>query len=268
MIVNAKHPRHTTHKLHQVGTSWDPLADWYDGWVGKEGSLHHRKLAIPAVLELLAPRSGEKILDIGAGQGVLVPHITESGASYVGIEASSRLLQIARKYHGQQGRFIQGDARRLHKLPGLHAGMFDAAVFLLSIQDMNPLPSILEAVAWVLRGGGRLVLLMTHPCFRVPRQSGWGWQEERKVQYRRIDRYLTPLSVPMKTYPGQHEGTTFSFHRPLQEYVNSLAQYGLLLDQMKEVATYKSARNGQHARAENLAQQEIPLFLGLRARKL
>src|SRR5204863_7009176 len=116
-IVNAKHPRHTTHKLRPVRTSWDPLADWYDGWVGKEGSLHHRQLAIPAVLELLTPQSGEKILDIGAGQGVLVPHIAEKEASYVGVEASSRLLQLARKHHGHQGRFVQGDARRLQKLP-------------------------------------------------------------------------------------------------------------------------------------------------------
>ncbi len=268
MIVSTKYPRHSAQNSRAARTSWDPLADWYDGWVGKEGSLHHRRLAIPAVLELLAPQTGEKILDIGAGQGVLVPHIAGSGAAYVGVEASPRLLQIARKRHGHTGRFIQGDASQLQRLPGLHEGMFDAAVFLLSIQDMDPLPSILESVAWVLRGGGRLVLLMTHPCFRVPRQSGWGWQEERKMQYRRIDRYLTPLSVPMKAYPGQQQGTTLSFHRPLQEYVNCLAECGLLLDQMKEIATYKVVSGGQHARAENLAQQEIPLFLGLRARKL
>ncbi len=253
-------------------SSWEPLADWYDGWMGSEGSLHHRKLAIPTVMELLAVKRGEQILDVGAGQGVLAPYIAGAHASYTGVDASTRLLQLARKHHGDQGRFILGDARKLHTLPGLRKEMFDAAVFLLSIQDMDPLPSVLESVAWMLRGGGRVVILMTHPCFRIPRQSGWGWLPERQVQYRRIDRYLTPLSVPMKTHAKHSRGVTISFHRPLQQYVNSMAACGLMLDHMKEITTYKSARmdasSNTRNKAEETANQEIPLFLGLRARKI
>lgn len=257
------------HATQQVApTSWEPLASWYDGWVGPEGSLHHRKLAIPAALELLQLQAGERLLDIGAGQGVLAPYATEQRALYTGIDASPRLLQLARKHHGQQGKFVLGDACALCSVPGLKASSFDAAIFLLSIQDMNPLPAVLESAAWVLRGGGRLVIVMTHPCFRVPRQSGWGWQAERKLQYRRIDRYLTPLAVPMKAYQGQHRGTTTSFHRPLQEYINALAYSGLFVEQMREITSFKQAANGPRAKAETLANQEIPLFLGLRARKL
>src|SRR5215211_7930873 len=54
-----------------VRTSWDPVAEWYTGWVGESGSKHHQLLALPAALDLLAPASGERILDIGAGPGVL-----------------------------------------------------------------------------------------------------------------------------------------------------------------------------------------------------
>ncbi len=43
-------------------TSWDPVADWYAGWTGAEGSEHHRRLAIPALLDLLAPVPDEHIL--------------------------------------------------------------------------------------------------------------------------------------------------------------------------------------------------------------
>lgn len=250
-----------------VRTSWEPLADWYNGWVGKDGSQHHRQLAIPYVLELLELQAGERVLDIGAGQGVLAPHIARAQARYVGVEISPRLLQLARQYHRQDGVFLQGDARSLPCVAELRQASFDAAVFLLSIQDMDPLHSVLEAAAWALRGGGRLVILMTHPCFRIPRQSGWGWQEERKLQYRRIDRYLTPLTIPMKQYPGQAYGATRSFHRPLEQYVNGLAQSGLLLDQMREITTYKTSTHSLRASAENLANREIPLFLGIRAIK-
>jgi SAM-dependent methyltransferase len=249
-------------------TNWDPVAQWYNGWVGREGSKHHRRLAIPAVLELLDPRPNEKILDIGAGQGVLAPFITKAQALYTGIEISDKLLEFARKHHGNQGRFIAGDACKLPELPGLHQGEFDAVVFLLSIQDMDPLHSVLESATWALKWGGRAVLLMTHPCFRVPRQSGWGWDEGRELQYRRVDRYLTPLPVPMKAYSSQKGGTTLSFHRPLEDYINGLSDCGLLVDRIKEIPTYKVSTSGPHAKAENLANQEIPLFLGLRAYKI
>jgi SAM-dependent methyltransferase len=249
-------------------TSWDPVADWYSGWVGKDGSKHHRKLVIPVVLELLDPQPGTRILELGAGHGVLVPYIAKAGAKYTGVDVSEKLLRLARKYHGHQGKFVLGDARRLAKLPGLHPAEFDAVVFMLSLQDMEPLQPVLNSASWALKPGGSLVLLMTHPCFRVPRQSGWGWAEKRKLQYRRIDRYLTPLRVPMHAYPGKKAGVTLSFHRPLSEYINCLATCGLLLDRMKEIPTYKVHTAVAHAKAKDLADQEIPLFLGLRARKV
>ena len=156
-------------------TSWDPVADWYTGWVGEAGSKHHRQLAIPAVLELLELRRGEKVLDIGCGHGVLAPFVTKAGAQYVGVDASDKLLEYARRHHGRHGRFLLGDARSLPAVRGVREGEYDAAVFLLSLQDMDPLQDVLASATWALKPGGRTVLLMTHPCFRVPRQSGWGW---------------------------------------------------------------------------------------------
>ncbi len=247
-------------------TSWDPLAAWYDGWVGEGGSDHHQKLAIPATLDLLKPQPGEQIIDIGAGQGVLAQKIVNARALYTGIDASAKLIGMARRRHGKLGKFLVGDARSLSGMTEFEPASFDAAVFLLSLQDMDPLDEVLESAAWVLKPGGRIVMLMTHPAFRIPRQSGWGWDENRKLQYRRVDRYLTPLPVPLKPFPGEGGGVSRSFHRPLQDYVNGLARHGLLIDQMLEIPTYKRA-SGKNAKAETQSNEEIPLFLGLRAIK-
>jgi SAM-dependent methyltransferase len=206
---------------------------------------------------------------VGAGQGVLAPFVTRAGAHYTGVDASPRLLDMARRHHGSLSRFLLGDARRLSSIRELQRGAFDAVVFLLSLQDMDPLDPVLAGAAWALKPAGRVVLLLTHPAFRVPRQSGWGWDEGRKLVYRRVDRYLTPLPVPMKTYPGKESRTTTrSFHRPLEAYVNALAKHGLFVDHMDEIPGLKGPTNAPSTRAQNLARREIPLFLALRAREL
>lgn len=244
--------------------SWDPVADWYTGWVGADGSDHHRRLAIPALLDLLRPAPGEHVLDIGCGPGVLAPRIASAGARYTGVDASRRLVRFARRHHGADGRFLVGDATRLAQSGEVEAGGHDAAAFLLSIQDIDPLEDALASAAWALRPGGRVVLLMTHPCFRVPRQSGWGWDEQRRLRFRRVDSYLDRLSVPMKAHAG---GATRSYHRPLAAYVNGLAACGLLVECVREVPGHPPATAGPRARAERRAVEQIPLFLGLRAIK-
>jgi len=152
-------------------------------------------------------------------------------------------------------------------VPGLREGEFDAVVFLLSIQDMDQMERVLESAAWTLKPGGRVAMVLTHPAFRVPRQSGWGWDEGRKLHFRRVDSYLTPLAVPMKNLPGKTKAATRSFHRPLGAYVNALADAGLLVEQMDEIPAHKIAAPMSSVQAAHRARQEIPLFLGLRARK-
>lgn len=236
---------------------WDAVADWYEGWVGKDGSKHHRLLAVPAVMDLLQPRPGEHILDVGTGQGVLAAAVHEARAGFTGVDVSPKLLDYARQHHGDYARFIEADACKLHEADGLDAEMFDAVTFLLSIQDINPLEDALASAAWALKPGGRLVILMTHPCFRIPRQSGWGFDDNRKLKFRRIDRYLTPLDVPMKDYQGG-SGKTISFHRPLSAYVAALATNGLLLDRLDELPSYKADKS----------EEEFPLFAAIRAWKV
>lgn len=248
--------------------SWDPVADWYAGWAGPTGSRHHRELAIPALLKLLGVEEHQRILDLGCGAGALAEPVLAANAQYVGVDLSRRLLAVARRHHGARAQFVWGDVTRLPAIPSLRGGSFDAATFLLSLQDINPLEDAVASAAWALKRNGCLVILLTHPCFRVPRQSGWGWDEKRQLRYRRIDRYLTPIDVPMQEYGGQRPGTTRSYHRPLQRYFAVLGQCGFAVDALEETAASLpvSTRHNE-TRAERIAREEIPLFLGLRARQ-
>ncbi len=251
----------------QRQTHWDPVAKWYNGWVGKKGSLYHRAVAIPTVMELADPQPNELLLDLGCGQGVLAPHVLKRGARYRGVDGSRTLLQFARKHHGDargKADFVLGDVRKLSTLPDVQAGSADVAVFMLSIQDMDPLSEVLAAAAWALKPDGRVVIFMLHPAFRPPRQSGWGFDPGRKLTYRRVDSYLTNRAVPMKAYAevtSRATGTTMSFHRPLGEYVNTLSGLGFLIEHLGEIPDPNVDKT---TKKETL---EIPLFAALKAKR-
>ena len=257
--------RRSRYSRGPAGDSWERVATWYDGWVGDQGSRYHQALAIPTVLDLLEPAPGEEILDVGAGQGVLGPHIAARGALYTGVDASPRLIALARRRHGEAGQFLVGDARGLRMTHGLRAYGYDAAVFLLSIQDMDPLGPIFTSLDWALRPRSRVIMLMTHPSFRQPRHAGWGFDEGRMLVYRRVDAYLTPMAVPMKAIGGGVP--TRSFHRPLSTYVNGLAAVGFAVDALLELPDLPGEARPGRRRAGARADAEIPLFLALRARR-
>jgi trans-aconitate methyltransferase len=49
------------------------------------------------VLDLLAPRPGERILDLGCGDGVLTQKLVASGAEVVGVDSSTDMVDTARR---------------------------------------------------------------------------------------------------------------------------------------------------------------------------
>jgi len=247
-------------------TSWDPLAQWYDGWMGQDGSYHHQEIAIPGVLAALELQAGEKVLDLGCGQGVLAEKVASAGCTYVGVDASPGLIDMAKQRHGKSGTFLLGDVTKLARLTELEPGTFDAAVFLLSLQDMQDLKAALFNALTMLKPNGRLVLLLTHPAFRIQRQSGWGMDEGRKLQYRRVDSYMSEMAIPLKSYPGK-QGVSKTYHRPLQSYFAALQTSGAMVDSLTEL-TAEALFTPQTSRTERRAVQEIPLYLCLRARKV
>ena len=49
------------------------------------------------VVELLAPRAGERILDLGCGDGVLTAKLASMGCHVIGVDASAPQIDAARK---------------------------------------------------------------------------------------------------------------------------------------------------------------------------
>ena len=122
-----------------------------------------------------------------------------------------------------------------------------------------------------------MIVVMMHPCFRVPRQSDWIWEDRGSggvgEQGRVIKQYLSSSKVDIQTHPGlaahgKDDSTTPHFHRPLQAYINTLGNAGLLIDHIEEWISHKVSQPGPKKAALDRARKEIPMFLAVRARKV
>jgi ubiquinone/menaquinone biosynthesis C-methylase UbiE len=241
------------------------VAKWYDDLVGESGSEYHREVVLPGVARLLAPKTGETMIDVAGGQGVLCRLMHERGVAVTGIDAARELIAAARQRSDPAITYHVGDARELGFLPADH---FNMAACVLALQNIHPIQPVFEGVARVLKTGGRFVIALMHPAFRGPKETSWAWDAAKEVQYRRVDRYLLPRKTPIVTHPGKSPDVyTWSFHKPLESYVKAARGAGLLIDALEEWPSHKKSSPGPRAAAENSAREEIPMFLALRAVK-
>lgn len=247
---------------------WDQVAGWYDKLVGDGGMDYHRNVILPATMRMLDLKRGEKVIDICCGQGVLGRLLIEAGAGKVlGVDASPKLIEAAReRSSGPSLSFEVADAT----LSGEWAnGSFDKAACLMAVHDLEDIEGLFRNVAQSLKPGGTGVVLFMHPCFRIPRQSHWGWDEDHKIQYRRLDRYGSNLEIPITTHPGRETGEKTAFyHRPLAAYLEAFGKVGLGVIGSEELYSHRRSQAGPRSRAEHRAAAEFPLFLALLVKRI
>lgn len=246
-------------------TSWENVSDWYAGAIAKPDS-YQQTVLFPNALRLLAPERGGTYLDVACGDGSFAIMIAKkTHANVVGIDASPSLLARASSRNIPKTEFVLADAQRFASHFPLQC--FDGATCILAAQNVQEIEPMFHDVSRTIKRRASFVVVVNHPCFRQPRQSGWGWDERRKIQFRRLDRYLTPYESPILAHPGSAPDVkTFSFHRPLSSYVTSLYRTGFVITAMEEWTSPKQSDSGPRAQAENVARGEFPLFLALRAR--
>jgi len=101
------------------------------------------------LLELLAPKPGERILDLGCGDGALTEKIAAAGCLAYGADASFAQIEAARR-RGLRALVMDGRQIAAGKV-------FDAVFTNAALHWIQPAEKVVEGVAQCLRPGGRFV---------------------------------------------------------------------------------------------------------------
>ncbi|HNE22095.1 MAG TPA: class I SAM-dependent methyltransferase [Leptospiraceae bacterium] len=204
----------------------------------------------------------KSVLDIGCGQGVYSRALAEAGARVTGIDASPSLIEAARRYQSKVP--VKYECENAEDLRAFADQSFDQVSAILCIQNMRNLDRVTSECARVLRPNGRMLWVLNHPCFRIPRQTSWGFDEGKKMQYRRIDMYMSPAEIPIQMHPGKH-GTesTVSFHRSITDLFSIASRFSFAAVKVEEWSSTRSSQPGPRAKAENRARKEFPLFMAV-----
>jgi trans-aconitate methyltransferase len=162
--------------------TWD--ADLYDdkhAFVWKQGA---------SLVALLAPASGERILDLGCGTGHLSAQIAAVGATVVGLDQSAEMLEQARAAYPRLP-FLAGDACQF-----AFEEPFDAVFSNATLHWVRPPEAVLQCVRAALKPRGRFVAEF----------GGKGNVLQTVAALHRAAQQLSlPIAVPAWYFPGVAE---------------------------------------------------------------
>ncbi len=123
-----------------------------DAWKPADYALNARFVSDygAGVVELLDPRPGERILDLGCGDGALTKRLEASGATVVGVDASPSMVDEARR------RGVDAHVARAEALP--FEAEFDAVFSNAALHWVPEAEQVLACIRRALRPGGRVAV--------------------------------------------------------------------------------------------------------------
>jgi len=228
--------------------AYETLAEAYAAVVDTKP--HNAYYERPATLSLMPEVKDKRVLDAGCGPGVYSEWLIECGAKVVAIDASPKMVELAKRRLGSTTDVRQEDLSK--PLTFLDSLSFDVVLCPLVLEYIEDWHSVFAEFYRVLRPQGHIVFSVTHPFY--------------DHNYFKSSNYFETELVGGE-WRGFESVRVFmpSFRRSLSATFNPLVEAGFHLERILEPKPTDEFKKADPKHYEELSQQ--PCFLCIRARK-
>ena len=211
---------------------------------------HNAYYERPATLSLMPEVEGKRVFDAGCGSGVYSEWLIEHGAEIVAVDASPKMVELAKQRLGSEADVRQADLGK--PLTFLKDSSFDIVLCPLVLDYVEDWNATFAEFYRVLRPGGHFVFSITHPLFDYIyfKSSNYFETELVGAEWRGFE--------SVRVYMP-------SFRRSLGATLSPLVETGFCLERILEPKPTDEFKKADPKHYEELSQQRC--FLCVRARK-
>ena len=221
--------------MSDITNQWNHAASKYVEEQERSAYAESNKSVVRTRFECL---NGEKLLDLGCGYGFYTDYFRSIGAEAVGVDASEKMIEIARERYPLSEFSVMDITMSLPFENQQFDIIFSNQVFM----DIEDIDFVFSECNRILKKDGILYYSIVHPAF----YDGHWLEDSNGCMYAKaVEKYIKPYQFSNKFW-----GETEHFHRPLSYYLNVAAKYGFVLRQAYEPVSYDGkSKNG-----------DLPLF--------
>jgi ubiquinone/menaquinone biosynthesis C-methylase UbiE len=203
----------------------------------------------PATIALLGGVAGRVVLEVGCGAGPLTVWLLDHGATVVAMDASPRMLDLARQRVGDRARLVLANLEDSLEFQGDRS--VDLVVASLVLHYVRDWEAVFSEFRRVLAPGGLVVFSTHHPAM--------DWQLHSPDDYFAIKQVKETWTVQ-----GDPFEVTF-WRRPLTAMTSAIASAGFLIERLVEPRPLPEADQRDADAAHTLRTGPSYLFFRLRA---
>lgn len=227
--------------------TWEVLAEPYAARVDHKA--HNADYDRPATLSLLPDVAGLHVLDAGCGPGVYSEWLVNHGAEVVAVDASSKMVQLAKERLGGRVDVRLADLR--HPLDFLEDASFDLVLSPLVLDHIRDWQPVFQEFYRVLREGGLFVFSIGHPYDDFHRLGG-----DNYFSTELISQVWRGFGTPVRVK---------SYRRPMGEVISRLIEASFILERILEPQPTAAFKEKEPEDYERLMKG--PGFMCVRTRK-